>query len=222
MRLPKEIFDFVEEKVFKAKFIKDRLKIEYEFGEIKDDWVLIRGQFEYCVKNISRQEDKFPVHFFIEKNTGQSEPDFDQTGLYKWFIDGEDDNDDFTALDKGAEDTPEYKRYEKIITLKPNECRTVRIGFHLPKRLSDTTLWQSIDLCSGLEVTVRYDKSVFDLHITEVHADTFDRKDIESWGVVVEINKPLLIRNGFHMWWSPQCEQKNGAKKSNKEAKTVI
>jgi hypothetical protein len=206
VKLPKSLFLCVEKHIFQSPFIKEHQRLEYTFGERKDGWILIRGEFEYEVKNVSQDTQTYPVQFFIGKEVGRSQAPFDEEGYYKVSIGGKEYTvDEIKAADEAAEDTEEFQRFESKHELKPDESVEVRLGFYLRKRSTDSELWQTIDLCDSLDARVRYDPKEFDLHITPVHScDEFSSKpDRDDFGVRVQLSEPLLKGNGVQFWWAP-------------------
>ncbi len=207
VKLPKKLFLCVEKHIFQSPFIKEYQRLEYTFGERTEGWVLIRGEFEYRVRNVSQDAQTYPVQFFIGKEVGRSQAPFSQEGYYKVSIGGKDyTTDEILEADAAAEDTEEFQRFALEYDLEPDECLDVRLGFYLRKRSTDSELWQTIDLCDSVEMKVKYDPSEFELHITPVHScDEFSIKpDRDDFGVRVELNEPLLKGNGVQFWWAPK------------------
>ncbi|WP_210093584.1 hypothetical protein [Ruegeria sp. HKCCSP346] len=204
VRLPKDIFLSIEKNIFQSPFVKDYQRIDYHFEEVKKGWVLIRGEFEYEIRNVSREKKPFDIKFYIEKELGDAPPPFVQKGFYKVIVDGEHlSTEDIQAADEEAEDTVEYTNFKLVKKLSPDQTMKVVLGFHLRKRTTDSEIWQSLDTCSHLDVKISYDPREFDLHVTTIHPnDEFTAVDKDDYGVRVEMSEPLLRGNGVYLWWA--------------------
>lgn len=213
VRLPKSVFEFVENHIFMEKIIKTRQVVEYQLdcnNGVNDDWLLMRVTLDYQLKNISSEPVDYDILFYSSEVVGEAVPEGYVGELEKLFVGEEIPSEKFSELDAAADDEIGQRRYKKNVRIGPDDTVDVRIVFSQPKRKRDNDLWQSLSVCESLQLSIRFDPKDVDVYLEPVHpGDSFDRKEIEDHGLIyARVDRPLLPRNGFFIWWLPKKNEK--------------
>ena len=209
--LPRDVFDLVEEYVFKQKVIKTSQLLVFDLTSeiIEGDWIAMNCEFDYRIKNISSEDVDYPVRFHASKVSGLNEPKVGDVGLKSLIIGSEEiEEAEFQDIDDADEDNVGQQKFSKNVTLRPGEEKRIRVNFSQYKRVNDNDLFQTnaISLCT--ELRVHYNAEMMNLFWEPVHpSEKFDREMNRQAGTknackIAEIDSPLLPKHGIFIWWN--------------------
>lgn len=208
VKVPSDLFKFVEDKIIGAKFFRENVKIDYTFRETPaGDQYTVFSKFSYSVRNLTDNQQKYILKGTIEKphkdngRAGGQEP----LGLKSLYVDGALlTEEDMEAAKNAAEDTEDYFAVEHPIMIPANDVRKIKGTYLMRKGLSDYELWRCIEPCSGLSVTINAPDDV-DMKLRPIHPnrnfDHDDRETMQNGPLCAEIHAPLLPQNGILIWW---------------------
>jgi len=209
VNFPRSAFKVMEDHIFSQPIIKTRQVIEMELIDPEPDseWVKMRCQFDYTLKNMADTVINHPVRFHASKIAGMDEPPDHEIGLKSLTIgDDQIDPSRFEEIDRSAEDEVGQQKFVEEVVLGPKEEVRVRVTFIQHKRVNDNDLWQSNSVCEGFELNFRYNPDLFDLFLEPVHPSNKFKSDLGPTNGDncrrVEIEQALLPKNGVFMWWN--------------------
>lgn len=206
VKVDKNVFEYIEDKIYQNPFFRREMKIEYDFGKEIDGWVLLTCTYSCKIRNISSKEHDYELVYDVEKALGDLPPkEFQSAGVFRMELGDQLKTEEIDQADAALSDTDVFRKYKLTRKLAPDEEVDLVIGACIPKRIADSELWRSALTSDGLSVTVRFDKNRFDLKMIPVHtvgADMRIREDDHR--VEAIIDEPLMPKNGVYIWWAPK------------------
>lgn len=209
--LDNKLFFATEEHIFRAKFYRRSLDVEYEFLAKKDDRFLVKHTLTYIIENISQSTETYEIKTYVEKAdyvapNERVDPTI-LTGLQRLTIDGKPlTPEQIKAADDRLIDDDDFERCSHPITLNPGEKRRIQAVHIVEKYAQDSELWRSLLPCSDLTFRVRWNKD-FNIKVRAqaVHPfDAFDSLDIDENSLNANLAKPFFPQNGVYFWWGPK------------------
>ena len=220
IKVEQKLFEFIEEHIYKQPFIRKHMRIEYDFSEVKDGWILLRTEYNFVVRNVSQKPEIYTQTCSVEKILGSPPPDnMIDVPIHRFKIGDEElTESEIEVADRNAKDNSDFKVYSKDIEIPPNTEIEVSIVIRSPKLLRDSEHWRSSVVSDGLEITIRYDPKEFDIRLIAVHPNSggMDIRNDDN-KIFARISDPLLPKNGIYFWWCQNNEEPPKQKIKNKK-----
>lgn len=202
------MFLATEEHVFKAKFFRSSLDVEYEFLKDNGNNIIVKYSLSYEVENIGREFATYQVLTLVEKradHVGVSFSDGVQLGLLRITVDGQDvAPEEIEQARNAIPDDDDFVTSSYPIQLNPGERRRVQVVHVLEKGLRDSELWRSLIPCAGITFRLRWNPdSNLVFRAEPVHpAGKFDSIHRDENSLIATLGQPFFPHNGIHFWWS--------------------
>lgn len=184
VNLSEDVFDFVEKFIFKSKFVRIGVKINYTFKEISEydfdqeeidqkkriieeianNWMFVEVETTYWVKNLTSEIATYPAPLIVEKQINKIASDeilSSRIGLIsffakdKFFTPGE-----LKYADNKWEDDSRYLRYKFEVDLLPDEVCRISMVYRMVKNKTDSEFWRSLYICDNLQLTASFPRGV--------------------------------------------------------------
>lgn len=209
--LKNEVFNEVEDNVFKAKFFRSDVKLEYEFLQTNGEKFFIKYTLEYFVESLLEAGGTYPIEISVERPTdfcGDAHPWPEPIGLYRIRIDGEPITVAQLAAARAVKQEDEnYITSSHPLKLQAKSRRHVQCILFFEKCARDAELWRSNYPTDGLTLRIRW-RPEFMLKVCAdvVHAHgSFNADTDESDGEFVgRLPRPFMPHNGVYFWWGPK------------------
>jgi len=184
VNLSEDVFDFVEKFIFKSKFVRIGVKINYTFKEIFEsdfeldekenkieiiqeiakNWMFVEVETTYWVKNLTSEVATYPAPLIVEKQINRIASDeilSSRIGLISFFAkDKYFTPDELKYADDKWEDDSRYLRYKFEVDLLPDEVCRISMVYRMVKNKTDSEFWRSLYICDNLQLTASFPREI--------------------------------------------------------------
>jgi len=215
--LPVGFFQSFVDIVYEESFLRDFTDISFEIHEFNrnevrkipllEDFVQVKVNLHYEIKNISREKKTFPIEIFLEKTRIRS---LDERYVKITYLEIGKlvfTEDDAVRFDKNMPDTELYKIYEYNIDLEPDGVSEIKLWFNFVKRKKDAVVWTNLYGTSRFDVTFTFDSANYIGGVAVYHPTRAYNKH-EAYSSkspkTISIQEPCLPYTTIELFWEPK------------------
>lgn len=206
-----ELIALLEQEVFRKSFSRTGydLQMNMEFVDCdrdknSDSMLRIDVTSSFYVTNRSSTPSMFHFSTFLERPFDE---ELDHKALLHYLKVGPHvlTKDEIDKADKALADTKDFRRYQWLHEIKPNEKVFLVAKYTIFKRARDAMVWQVTDPCDGLKLAISHPKDIV-IYGDAVHPcqDCAEKSGGEPDDKLFDmrIDLPLLPKNGIQVWWT--------------------
>lgn len=210
VKVPTELFKFVEEKIIESQFYRSNVRVDYTFeNDVDSDGFYVWANVSYRVSNLTNNTEDFTCKGTIEKPHGAITGGH-ELGLQKINIDGK----NLTAgqmkkAKSDGKDTDDFFALRHVEPIAAHSHKEFKLTYLMKKNASDYELWRCIEPCEGISLRINAPSDI-NIKLRAIHPNRkfdFEDRDGGNGRVQVEIQAPLLPQNGVLFWWDKETPE---------------